>query len=147
VIDARDFLAQAERWIQETDEAHWRSAVSRAYYAAFHVARDLFRDLGFQVPRAGIAHAYLSMRLSNSGDITIQAAGSDLNRLLTGRNQADYDIHRMLTQPDALQLVRLARRIIQRLDTCRVDPLRTQVRDAMRDYERNVLRDVTWQGP
>ena len=39
------------------------------------------------------------------------------------------------------------KRFIQRLAAGLVDPARTQVRDAMRDYERNVLRDVTWQGP
>src|SRR5262249_51516909 len=131
------FLLQAERWIQEPDEVDWRSAVSRAYYAAFHVARDLLRDLGFQVPRAANAHSYLSLRLSNCGDPTIQQVGTHLNSLQRKRNLADYDIHLTLSQSDALVLVQLARSVILHLNAGRVDLVRTQIRDAMRDYERN----------
>ena len=50
MITGRDFLTLAQRWVQGTAEGEWRSAVSRAYYAAFHEARQLLRDLGFQVP-------------------------------------------------------------------------------------------------
>jgi uncharacterized protein (UPF0332 family) len=35
----RDFLALAARLAGDATEADWRTAVSRAYYAAFHVAR------------------------------------------------------------------------------------------------------------
>jgi hypothetical protein len=147
MITPEEFLRQAERWIQEPAEVDWRSAVSRAYYAAFHVARDLLSDLGFQVPRAAIAHGYLWLRLSNCGDPAIQRAGSDLNDLQRWRNLADYDLHRTLSQADSLRRVQLARSVILCLEACRIDPLRTQIRDAMRDYERNVLRQITWQGP
>ena len=41
----RDFLDVADEL--SDGEAHWRSAVSRAYYAAFHVARRLLIELGF----------------------------------------------------------------------------------------------------
>lgn len=46
----RDFLLVASRLAAETTEADWRTAVSRAYYAAFHVARRLLADLKFTVP-------------------------------------------------------------------------------------------------
>jgi uncharacterized protein (UPF0332 family) len=59
MIAGKDFLILAELWITGTSEAEWRSAVSRAYYAAFHVARQLLRTLGFLVPRGDQAHAYL----------------------------------------------------------------------------------------
>jgi hypothetical protein len=35
------------------------AAVSRGYYAAFHVARQFMEDLGFLIPRGDQAHAYL----------------------------------------------------------------------------------------
>jgi hypothetical protein len=41
----RDFLQLARRLSRGTAEADWRTAVSRAYYAAFHIARRLFADL------------------------------------------------------------------------------------------------------
>ena len=59
MIDGRDYLTLAKTWITGASEAEWRSAVSRAYYAAFHEARDLLRNLGFAVPRGDQAHAYL----------------------------------------------------------------------------------------
>jgi uncharacterized protein (UPF0332 family) len=43
----RDFLSLATRLATGATEADWRTAVSRAYYAAFHVARRLFADLNF----------------------------------------------------------------------------------------------------
>ena len=50
-MDARNFLTTADQLAQGATEADWRSAVSRAYYAVFHVARRLFTTCGFTVPR------------------------------------------------------------------------------------------------
>ena len=47
----RDFVPLAARLAAGAAEADWRTAVSRAYYAAIHVARRLLSDLGFTVPR------------------------------------------------------------------------------------------------
>jgi uncharacterized protein (UPF0332 family) len=147
MIQPDDFLALVDVLAQGGTEAEWRTAVSRAYYAAFLATRELFRDLGFQVPRAAQAHAYLWMRLSNSGNLEVARAGADLNDLQRERNRSDYDNHVTIHQSDAVLLVQVARQLTQRLGSARVDPLRTQIRDAMRDYERNVLGAVTWQGP
>lgn len=109
MIQPDEFLTQAESWVQGPNEADWRSAVSRAYYAAFHVGRDLFTDLGFRVARGSSAHAYLWMRLSNTGDRTIDNAGAELNDLLRRRNQADHDIHQTSNQTSVQALVGTAR--------------------------------------
>src|SRR5918912_522186 len=61
-MTGREFLPLAARLAAGGTEPEWRSAVSRAYYAAFHVARELFTDLGFTVPRAEQAHRYLTLR-------------------------------------------------------------------------------------
>ena len=48
-MDEREFLKVALSLLAGASEADWRSAVSRAYYAAFHVARNLvvvLPDLG-----------------------------------------------------------------------------------------------------
>ena len=52
-MNPRDFLTLANSLAAGTTEAAWRSAVSRAYYAAFHSTRMLHRDLGFRVGSAG----------------------------------------------------------------------------------------------
>jgi uncharacterized protein (UPF0332 family) len=140
----RDFLILAARLATETTEADWRSAVSRAYYAAFHVARRLLADLNFAVPRADRAHQYLVFRLSNCGEAGVETAGRNLETLRRLRNRADYDEAPALTGAQALAAVRLAEGIVQVLDNARLEPTRTQIRDAIIVYERDILQDVTW---
>jgi uncharacterized protein (UPF0332 family) len=140
----RDFLLLAARLAIGTTEADWRTAVSRAYYAAFHIARRLLADLNFAVPRADRAHQYLVFRLSNSGESAVEHAGRDLDTLRRLRNRVDYDEFPALTQAQAAAAVQLAEGIIQVLDAARQEPARTRMRDAMIVYERDVLHDVTW---
>jgi len=115
-MTGREFLTVANRLAGAGTEAEWRSAISRAYYAAFHAARELMEDLRFAVPRADRAHAYLSRRLANCGHPQTQQAGMDLNALRGDRNQADYDLHRSVTAPLAMLHVRLAEQIVRVLD-------------------------------
>ncbi|MBX9625428.1 MAG: HEPN domain-containing protein [Gemmataceae bacterium] len=140
----RDFLSLAARLAAEPAEADWRTAVSRAYYAAFHVARRLLADLNFTIPRADRAHQYLVFRLNNCGESAVEQAGRDLDTLRRLRNRADYDDVPAVTRPQAAAAVRLAEGIIQVLDAAGLDPTRTRARGAMIVYERDVLRDVTW---
>jgi uncharacterized protein (UPF0332 family) len=141
----RDFLLLASRLALNAGEADWRTAVSRAYYAAFHVARLMFADLNFTVPRADRAHQYLVYRLSNCGESAVEQAGRDLDTLRRLRNRADYDDVPSVTQVQAASAVQLAQVIIQTLDAARQQPAQTRMRDAMIAYERDVLKDVTWQ--
>jgi uncharacterized protein (UPF0332 family) len=142
-MTGRDFLPLAIQLAAGNTEAEWRTAVSRAYYAAFHVARELFEDLGFRVPPMDRAHKHLVFRLSNCGEPQIQQVGFDLDSLRRLRNQADYDFQLVISQGVATARVQVAGRIIQTLDAIQ-DPVRTQITDAMKIYERDVLRDVTW---
>lgn len=144
-MKGRDFLPLAIRLAAETTEPDWRTAISRAYYAAFHVARALFGEIKFNVPRADRAHQYLVFRLSNSGEAIVEQAGRDLETLRRLRNRADYDELPALTQPQAVAAVQIAIGILQILDAARQEPTRTRIRDAMIQYERDVLQDVTWQ--
>ncbi|HVS37819.1 MAG TPA: hypothetical protein VMS17_19835 [Gemmataceae bacterium] len=47
-MNERDFLRLAAVLAGGATEAEWRTAVGRAYYAAFHVARRLLEDLRFR---------------------------------------------------------------------------------------------------
>ncbi|HJZ94827.1 MAG TPA: HEPN domain-containing protein [Gemmataceae bacterium] len=143
-MNGRDFLSVAVRLAAEATEADWRSAISPAYYAAFHIARRLLADLNFTVPRADRAHQYLIFRLSNCGEPVVEQAGRDLETLRRLRNRADYDDALPCTQPQAVAAVRRAEDVIRQLDNARSDPPRTRIRDAMIAYERDVLNDVTW---
>ena len=143
-MNFRDYLPFASSLASGPTEAAWRSAVSRAYYAAFHVARNLFTDLGFTVPKAERAHAYLWLRLANCGHPDVQNAGLDLNHLRQDRNRADYEAQRSMSRPTAAKNVQIAAEIIHVLDAAALGPTRTLVVDTMKVYERDVLNQVTW---
>jgi hypothetical protein len=132
----RDFLDVADALMGGTQEAEWRSAVSRA----------LLRQGGFQVPDGDQAHAYLWRRLSNCGHPDVEIAGRDLSILRTERNRADYDLDRPLDQGPAFNRVLLATSILDLLEAVAAEPaIRDPIIEAIKVYERDVLRQVTWQ--
>ena len=143
-MDPRRFLAQARRLSTLANEEDWRTAVSRAYYAVFHVACDLMTDLGFTVPQGDRAHGYLWLRLENSGEMATERAGAELKSMRGRRNMADYDLRRSVSASMAVNAIRWAESIIQSLDAAALPPIRRQITTAMKVYEQNVLRDVTW---
>jgi len=144
-MDFRYYLSVATTLVNGSVEAEWRSAISRAYYAAFHVARQLLLGMSFRVPSADRAHGHLWMRLANAGQPDVEDAGNRLNALRRDRNRADYDAHVSVNQASARVHVRRAEEIIQALDAASVEPTRSQITDAMKVYERDVLHDVTWR--
>jgi uncharacterized protein (UPF0332 family) len=144
-MNPRQFLDLAEEWATGLTEGEWRSAVSRAYYAAFHVACILLRQCSFAVPQADRAHSYLWLRLANCGHPDLAQAGEDLNELRRNRNLADYELNRPMEQRQAMGQVLVADTIIQQLDTAVSLPhVLTAITATMRTYERDVLGDVTW---
>lgn len=144
-MNAREFLVLAKGLANENTEAAWRTAASRAYYATFHVASELLEGLGFRVPPDESAHAYLWYRLGNCGHPSTQRAGADFKVLRKDRTRADYELGRFVAQAKVKGQVQAAEQIIQALDAAAVEPVRTQITDAMKQYERDVLRAVTWR--
>ncbi len=145
-MDPQTFLSLADEWVQGPTEAHWRSAVSRAYYATFHVARLLLEDLGFEVERGDRAHAYLTHRLCQCGHLEIGAAGTTLIDLRRSRNEADYGLKTPFSHRRAIQDIHTAHETIAALQQGFAEPNRTTITEAMRQYERDVLKSVTWRG-
>jgi uncharacterized protein (UPF0332 family) len=145
MMDPHDYLEVAWSFLEGDREAEWRSAVSRAYYAAFHVARQLLAQCGFAVPRADQAHAYLWLRLSNASHPDVQNAGAQLSFLRQERNKADYNLEHSLDQASAIDRTQMAADIVELLDAVAKDgTVRAHITDAMKIYERDVLREVTW---
>jgi uncharacterized protein (UPF0332 family) len=140
-----DLLDLADELLSGNSEVWWRGAVSRAYYAAFHVARARLRDSGFAVPQGDQAHAYLWLRLSNSGHPDVQQAGDRLNELRRFRNWADYDLDQPFSHPTAVGPVQSGWEITRLLRELSSTPaVLARVIDAIKVYERDVLRQVTW---
>lgn len=143
-----EFLDLASEWAVGTREGEWRSSISRAYYAVFHVARNLLSLVGFQVPAASASHQYLYVRLNNCGEPAIQDAALRLNKLRAKRNVADYDLDAAVDEQGAIEAVNAAMDINAALSALAANPaLLAQVTQAMRDYERVTLGVVTWRSP
>lgn len=144
-MNGRDFLDVAYDLLGGTREADWRSAVSRAYYAGFHCARDFLSAAGFAVPLADQAHVYLWRRLSNSGHPDVSQAGRSMDEFRRRRNLADYEIDQPFNQATAEDILRSVDEIIRLLDTLPTVPEAYQKMIVqMRAYEKDVLREVTW---
>ena len=144
-MDETGFLELADELSTGSRQADWRTAISRAYYAAFHKARALLRQGGFRVPDAEGAHAYLWLRLNNSDHPDVVNAGVSLNRLRSIRNWADYNFDQPLDEAAAIRHVGIATEIIQLLHHLAHEPeILIRVIDAIKIYERDVLREVTW---
>jgi uncharacterized protein (UPF0332 family) len=142
-MNGRDFLATAGRLAGGSEEPDWRSAASRAYYACFHVARDLLSALRFVAPRADRAHDYLYFRLNNCGHGGVQRTARRLHDLRSLRNRADYDLRQPFVAIVAAGAVATAASILQTLDGLTPAEL-TQITDAMKVYEQQI-GDVTWR--
>lgn len=84
---AGELAAQAE-----PGEARFRTAVSRAYYGAFHLGLELLANLGVRAPRSGSKHFFVYASLQYSGDAAVREAGSLLSDLHGDRTKADYDL-------------------------------------------------------
>ena len=101
--------------------------------------------LGFDVPKADRAHGYAHLRLENSSDEAVSEAGSKLHDLRKRRNRADYDQRAKFNTTDADDAVGEARLIIETLDDAFTEPTRSQITDAIKKYERDVLKEATWR--
>jgi uncharacterized protein (UPF0332 family) len=87
-MDGHAFIALAGKLAAE--EATYRTAVSRAYYGAFHVARSFLVELGFEPLSNANVHAFARHYLNGSGIAQACLAAGELGDLQTARNRADY---------------------------------------------------------
>lgn len=107
-LDLADSLAR-----QGGDEAAARSAISRAYYAAFHRGRNFLDRTAPAVPRDGSAHVEVRNRLAPHS----RGIAQDLRRLHGWRKNADYDdVCPFASATQATTAISLARRVIREID-------------------------------
>lgn len=71
-------------------EARWRSAISRCYYAIFGVAGNFLVAKGVAIPRID-THKFVRDTFSQSNNKLERKIGKDLRNLWHDRKEADYD--------------------------------------------------------
>lgn len=74
------------------EEASFRGACGRAYYAAFAIVRDLLLSAKLRVGADGSAHTAVIRLLKKSVDREVRVAAASLDLLRKARNNADYDV-------------------------------------------------------
>ncbi|MGQ9625942.1 MAG: hypothetical protein ACUVV0_03445 [Anaerolineae bacterium] len=102
------------------EEARLRSAISRAYYAAFCKARNYLRDEEkLLVPPGGEAHRYVRDVFRTSSDSLYRRIGHNLARLRIDRNRADYEDFVVGLSSITVIDLKLAKEVISDLSTLR----------------------------
>jgi uncharacterized protein (UPF0332 family) len=89
-FDWDDYRKLAEELKLRSDEAFWRTAVSRLYYAVYWKVRLHLEERENVIVPEKDAHAFVWKRF-NGGGPTRQAICSYGKRLRDRRNQADYE--------------------------------------------------------
>jgi uncharacterized protein (UPF0332 family) len=100
----------------------YRSAVSRAYYSAFHAGLELLATAGVtSYPKNISKHEAVPDILQQSEDFEISKAGAKLHELRGHRNDADYDLTDTFVETAGFAQSRLreALEIIKTLSNCK----------------------------
>jgi uncharacterized protein (UPF0332 family) len=95
------------------DEAALRSAVSRAYYAAFGLASLRAVAENKHVPSTGEAHAVVWKHFESASDRFRKKIGADGKRLRWRRRQADYDASAKISSAEVSDSLNTADSIIR----------------------------------
>jgi len=114
----REFYDYAARLAANgTRSAEFRTAVSRSYYAVYHVARELLAQLGGQFAERD-AHVDLRRHLEKTADQVLIKAADDLRRLHADRKTADYNLNdgTFENKKEALARVAKAQMVMERIE-------------------------------
>jgi uncharacterized protein (UPF0332 family) len=107
------FFRLAEELVGRPSEADQRTAMSRAYYAAFHQWRRVAVDAGASFPRSGDVHRKVVEWMRGHRMPAVRVMGAKLSRLRLIRNKADYE-DRALAPEYVEQAMSLARALLSR---------------------------------
>ena len=144
-MNPRDFHRCALNLANSNSAADLRSAISRAYYAAYLVSLEIMEKMGF--PRSDFSRNHGTVRyyLSNSGNTDCKRASTRLSDLHTKRIHADYQMHRndVENRKTVQALVRQALEVIQTLERCNSGPDRERIINGIKDYKRKISGTVS----
>lgn len=93
MFDWVEYLYLARELAARNEEASQRSAISRAYYAAFCSARNWLSHRGMPIPPTSDAHTFVWQAFEMQADRPKRAVGQLGRRLRRARTQADYEDH------------------------------------------------------
>jgi uncharacterized protein (UPF0332 family) len=145
-MDGREFLETATRLARNEFRADQRSAVSRAYYAAFHATRDFFEACGVRLStHSPDAHTKLAQCMENTNVPDMVKLGRRLASLRADRNTADYRMQDTIFEKAANSnlRVRIAADIVASLDNLLADTDFGNLTSILRSKAKNLGLHVT----
>jgi uncharacterized protein (UPF0332 family) len=104
-----DYIQLAYKLLNGKDEACYRSAISRAYYGVFCIARD---KIGYQEYKRSDVHSKVIDVYTSSNDEDERLIGWFLNDLRKARNVADYKTNGKITRNNAKIMIDSAKSIL-----------------------------------
>ncbi|MBU0995366.1 MAG: hypothetical protein KJ737_22955 [Proteobacteria bacterium] len=140
-MDPRDFYTLAEELVNKKPltQADLRSAVGRAYYAAFNVAAEHLRKMGFTPSKGPNGHGDVQRKFSNCGNDDVALAAKNLSDLHGQRINADYKLNYIdiEKEPKVRLLLYSAQKIIKALDdSCK--KYQEEIKDSIIGYENSI---------
>jgi hypothetical protein len=141
MISPDDLISLAERLAAADREVEGRSAVSRAYYGAFHEAKRLIEhECGVVLPPGGEAHRKLQLCLDRSDASLLDEIARRLQSLRDDRNRADYQLadSRFADPVNVQTQLKVAKEVMAMSKEAGVRS--TDFRDDVREYASRVLK-------
>jgi uncharacterized protein (UPF0332 family) len=140
-MDATDFITFASQLAVQTNPTppQCRSAVSRAYYGAFHSAMNFLAGLGHSCPIHN-AHVWVVEMFGNCNvDEAVEISGL-LDGLRLSRREADYDLAKVAaeTKSNAMLRVERAKDIESRLDRCSAVAISTRIKAGVAAHRKKI---------
>ena len=115
-ISARDFLTSAESLaVFGLDEINQRNAISRAYYAAYHRAKNEFAPDG-KVRGVGMHRGYIQQLKEADRGTLERKIGVSLGVIYSSRIISDYQLDKNVTSSDFSQTISRAKILFELLD-------------------------------
>ena len=125
-----------------SDPASCRTAISRAYYGGFHLAKVFLDEMGVRPPKNANAHVFIRQRLFNCGHKDAETVGALLWDLYADRLKADYDLDNANVEAVAYArtCVETARELESPLASCQPDASRARIKAGIDNYEKRISR-------
>jgi len=116
----------------------FRTAISRAYYAAFNLGFNLLKELGFNIANNHEAHKQVYYHFNNSGDSDLIEVATKIDYLRTKRNHADYHLDRddVEKKHNAKAIVHSADRLIRTMEKQCNGENRSQIIKSIKDWRK-----------
>jgi len=134
-----EFLKLANRLAlsRSSGPAEFRSAVSRAYYAVYHIAERILNDqMQFHCRSGGNEHQWVQRHYANCTTADARDAGRIIQNMHDARKDADYELadSQIENQAAALMSLERAEEIKKLLASCVTDANFSAVKAEMQRY-------------